>query len=171
MFDLRWRELIPNWARPEVITGLMIREFRIPSYAAITELFACGARAFAAGFGSGVRISRARPPIIDCALETACTPRPSAPPRSDSGGRLLATASFDKTGPVVAAVASHCLVLRPAIGFRPGSELLPSPSRPDGRFVVTGVWTGFRRGEGETAFIFRDRDGASWSAGSAGCRR
>jgi hypothetical protein len=61
-------------------------------------------------------------------------------------------------------------VLRPAIGSGQEGEVFAVAVSPDGRFVVTGGWTGFEWEKANSLYVF-ETGRASWSAGSAVCHR
>src|SRR5262249_44042462 len=75
-------------------------------------------------------------------------------------GQMLATASFDKTVRLWSlATGEQLTVLRPAIGSGAEGELFAVAVSPDGRFVVTGGWTGFEWEKANSLYIFEARTG------------
>src|SRR5437879_11138712 len=81
------------------------------------------------------------PPVLR--LETGMHTAPIRAAAVDAGGRLLATASFDKTVRLWALPSGEPVrVLRPAVGSGQEGELFAVAVSPDGHFVVAGGWTG-----------------------------
>src|SRR5438309_10996631 len=88
-------------------------------------------------------------------LETGMHTAPIRAAAVDAGGRLLATASFDKTVRLWSlATGEQLRVLRPAIGSGAEGELFAVAVSPDGRFVVTGGWTGFEWEKANSLYVF-----------------
>ena len=98
------------------------------------------------------------PPILR--LETGMHSAPIRAAAVDAGGRLLATASFDKTVRLWSLDTGEQLrVLRPAIGSGAEGELFAVAMSPDGRFVVAGGWTGFEWEKANSLYIFETATG------------
>ena len=98
------------------------------------------------------------PPVLR--LETGMHTAPIRAAAIDAGGRLLATASFDKTVRLWSLPSGEPLrVLRPAIGPGQEGELFAVAVSPDGRFVVTGGWTGFEWEKANSLYVFETRTG------------
>ncbi len=98
------------------------------------------------------------PPILR--LETGMHTAPIRAAAVDAGGRLLATASFDKTVRLWSLDTGEQLrVLRPAIGSGAEGELFAVAMSPDGRFVVAGGWTGFEWEKANSLYIFETATG------------
>jgi WD40 repeat protein len=112
---------------------------------------------FSAGPARGEQQSGA-PPVLR--LETGMHTAPIRAAAVDAGGRLLATASFDKTVRLWSlATGEQLRVLRPAIGSGAEGELFALAVSPDGRFVVTGGWTGFEWEGANSLYVFETRTG------------
>ncbi len=93
------------------------------------------------------------PPVLR--LETGMHTAPIRAAAVDAGGRLLATASFDKTVRLWSlATGEQLRVLRPAIGSGAEGELFAVAVSPDGHFVVTGGWTGFEWEKANSLYVF-----------------
>jgi WD domain, G-beta repeat len=93
------------------------------------------------------------PPVLR--LETGMHTAPIRAAAVDAGGRLLATASFDKTVRLWSlATGEQLRVLRPAIGSGPEGELFAVAVSPDGQFVITGGWTGFEWEKANSLYVF-----------------
>src|SRR6267378_3646505 len=98
------------------------------------------------------------PPVLR--LETGMHTAPIRAAAVDAGGRLLATASFDKTVRIWSlATGEQLKVLRPAIGSGAEGELFAVAVSPDGRFVVTGGWTGFEWEKANSLYVFETATG------------
>src|ERR1700731_5064379 len=98
------------------------------------------------------------PPVLR--LETGMHTGPIRAAAVDAGGHLLATASFDKTVRLWSLPTGEQLkVLRPAIGSGQEGELFAVAVSPDGRFVVTGGWTGFEWEKANSLYLFETRTG------------
>src|SRR5260370_16812270 len=93
-------------------------------------------------------------------LETGMHTAPIRAAAVDAGGRLLATASFDKTVRLWSLPGGELLrVLRPAIGSGQEGELFAVAVSPEGRSVVTGGWTGFQWEKANSLYVFETRTG------------
>jgi WD40 repeat protein len=78
---------------------------------------------------------------------------------TDAVGRVLATASDDKTVRLWSLDTGELLrVLRPPIGEGDEGKLYAVAMSPDGRFVVTAGWTGQTRGE-MSLYVFEAASG------------
>ena len=98
------------------------------------------------------------PPVLR--LETGMHTAPIRAAAVDAGGRLLATASFDKTVRLWSlATGEQLRVLRPAIGSGAEGELFAVAVSPDGHFVVTGGWTGFEWEKANSLYVFEAATG------------
>jgi hypothetical protein len=98
------------------------------------------------------------PPVLR--LETGMHTAPIRAAAADAAGRLLATASFDKTVRLWSLSTGEQLrVLRPAIGSGAEGELFAIAVSPDGRFVVTGGWTGFEWEKANSLYVFETGTG------------
>jgi len=98
------------------------------------------------------------PPVLR--LETGMHTAPIRAAAVDAGGRLLATASFDKTVRLWSLPSGDPLrVLRPAIGSGQECELFAVAVSPDGHFVVTGGWTGFEWEKANSLYVFETATG------------
>src|ERR1700739_4239058 len=93
------------------------------------------------------------PPVLR--LETGMHTAPIRAAAVDAGGRLMATASFDKTVRLWSLPGGKLLrVLRPAMGSGQEGELFAVAVSPDGRSVVTGGWTGFVWEKANSLYVF-----------------
>src|SRR5712691_8682721 len=102
--------------------------------------------------------SPSAPPVLR--LETGMHTAPIRAAAVDAGGRLLATASFDKTVRIWSlATGEQVRVLRPAIGSGAEGNLFAVAVSPDGRFVVTGGWTGFEWEKANSLYVFETATG------------
>src|SRR5216683_6066030 len=111
----------------------------------------------AAGLARGEQQSSA-PPVLR--LETGMHTAPIRAAAVDAGGRVLATASFDKTVRLWSLPTGEQLkVLRPAIGSGAEGELFAVAVSPDGRFVVAGGWTGFEWEKTNSLYVFETGTG------------
>jgi WD40 repeat protein len=98
------------------------------------------------------------PPVLR--LETGMHTAPIRAAAVDAGGRLLATASLDKTVRLWSLPTGEQLkVLRPAIGSGAEGELFAVAVSPDGRFVVAGGWTGFEWEKANSLYVFETGTG------------
>jgi len=98
------------------------------------------------------------PPVLR--LETGMHTAPIRAAATDAVGHLLATASFDKTVRLWSlATGEQLRVLRPAIGSGAEGELFAVAVSPDGRFVVTGGWTGFEWEKANSLYVFETETG------------
>jgi hypothetical protein len=98
------------------------------------------------------------PPIFR--LETGMHTAPIRAAAVDAEGRLLATASFDKTVRLWSlATGEQLRVLRPAIGSGAEGELFAVAVSPDGHFVVAGGWTGFEWEKANSLYVFEAATG------------
>jgi WD40 repeat protein len=110
-----------------------------------------------AGLAQGEEQTTA-PPVLR--LETGMHTAPIRAAAVDAGGHLLATASFDKTVRIWSlATGEQLKVLRPAIGSGAEGELFAVAVSPDGRFVVTGGWTGFEWEKANSLYVFETATG------------
>src|ERR1700739_921486 len=98
------------------------------------------------------------PPVLR--LETGMHTAPIRAAAVDAGGRLLATASFDKTVRLWSLPSGELLrVLRPGIVAGREGELFAVAVSPDAHFVVTGGWTGFEWERANCLYVFETRTG------------
>ena len=122
----------------------MMRRLPIVAFAALALLTAGTARG---------EEQPSAPPVLR--LETGMHTAPIRAAAVDAGGRLLATASFDKTLRLWSLPGGEPLrVLRPAIGSGQEGELFAVAVSPDGHFVVTGGWTGFEWEKANSLYVF-----------------
>lgn len=127
----------------------MNRELRIFVLAALGLL--------SAGVVRGEQQPEAQPVLR---LETGMHTAPIRAAAVDAGGRLLATASLDKTVRLWSlATGEQLRVLRPAIGAGAEGELFAVAVSPDGHFVVTGGWTGFEWEKANSLYVFETGTG------------
>jgi hypothetical protein len=127
----------------------MSRELRILALVATGLLYA--------GLARGEEQPSA-PPVLR--FETGMHTAPIRAAAVDAGGRLLATASLDKTVRLWSlATGEQLRVLRPAIGSGAEGELFAVAVSPDGRFVVTGGWTGFEWEKANSLYVFETGTG------------
>jgi hypothetical protein len=135
----------------------MIREFRSPMMRRLPIVALVALALFAAGSARGEERPSA-PPVLR--LETGMHTAPIRAAAVDAGGRLLATASFDKTVRLWSLPGGEPLrVLRPVIGSGQEGELFAVAVSPDGRFVVTGGWTGFEWEKANSLYVFETGTG------------
>jgi WD40 repeat protein len=79
---------------------------------------------------------------------------------ADAQGQMLATASDDKTVRLWSLLTGELVrVLRPQIGAGAEGELKAVALSPDGRFVVTGGWTGFEWEKANSLYVFETDTG------------
>src|SRR5690242_1658107 len=109
------------------------------------------------GLARGQQQSSA-PPVLR--LETGMHTAPIRAAAVDASGRLLATASFDKTVRVWSLPDGELLrVLRPASGSGAEGELFAVAISPDGHFVAAAGWTGFEWEKSNSIYVFETATG------------
>jgi Caspase domain/WD domain, G-beta repeat len=93
-------------------------------------------------------------------LETGMHTAPIRAAAMDASGRLLATASLDKTVRLWSLPSGELLrVLRPAIGSGAEGELFAVAVSPDGHFVVAAGWTGYEWEKANSVYVFESGTG------------
>src|SRR5260370_14516034 len=98
------------------------------------------------------------PPVLR--LETGMHTAPIRAVAADAGGQILATFSDEKTLRLWALPTGEPIgVLRPQIGNGAEGELKAVALSPDGRFVVTGGWTGFEWEKANSLYVFETGTG------------
>src|SRR5215471_16306727 len=135
----------------------MLREFFVQMIRRLPIVAVVVLAALTAGSARAQQPQNA-PPVLR--LETGMHTAPIRAAAVDAVGHLLATASFDKTVRLWSlATGEQLRVLRPAIGSGAEGELFAVAVSPDGRFVVTGGWTGFEWEKANSLYVFETETG------------
>jgi WD40 repeat protein len=93
---------------------------------------------------------------VETEMHTAGIPQAAA----DISGQMLATASEDKTLRLWSIARGELIrVLRPPIGMDNEGKLYAVAMSPDGKFVVTGGWTGFQWEQKMSLYVFETGSG------------
>ena len=93
-------------------------------------------------------------------LETGTHTAPIRAAATDAAGQMLATVSDDKTLRLwILPTGEPVRVLRPQIGGGAEGELKAVALSPDGRYVVTGGWTGFAWEKANSLYVFETSSG------------
>ena len=109
---------------------------------------------------AGAVLAQQPTPTPTLRLEIGMDTAPIRAAAADMKGRVLATASLDKTVRLWSLSTGELIrVLRPPIAGGPEGKLFAVAISPDGQFVVTGGWTGVTWAPGNSLYIFETGTG------------
>src|SRR5690242_13379474 len=93
-------------------------------------------------------------------VETGTHGAPIKRAATDAAGRLLATASWDKTVRLWSLDAGDLIrILRPPIGDGSEGKVYAVAVSPDGKWVAAGGWTGHQWNKSYSVYVFEAESG------------